>query len=106
MSIHMSQDILSATMVHLLTSQHGYMFTFSHKFHDVIVGQRLNKSEGKEPCDFALRRRNRGQSEEIDMWSNHAVNDEISLYEFAGSYDMIAISFRVMNNVDQNACHF
>ena len=32
MSIHMSQDIMSAPMAHLLTCQHGSRFTFSHDF--------------------------------------------------------------------------
>ena len=37
MSIHMSQDIVRATMAHLLTCQHGSRFTFSHEFHDMLV---------------------------------------------------------------------
>ena len=59
MSIHMSQDVVSATMAHLLTCQRGSRFTFSHDFHDMLVGQMLNALEGKDPGDFVLKRRNR-----------------------------------------------
>ncbi len=63
MSIHMIQDIVSTTMAHLLICQHGLRFTFSHEFHDMLVGQMLNTREGQDPGDFVLRRRNRGQME-------------------------------------------
>ena len=66
---------VSATMVHLLIRQHGSRFTFSHEFHDVLVGQILNKFQGKEPGDFLLRRRNRGQNRDIDKWLSDSVND-------------------------------
>ena len=49
MSIHVSQDIVSATMAHLLTHQNGSRFTFSCEFYDVLIGQVLNTIEGQEP---------------------------------------------------------
>jgi hypothetical protein len=36
MSIPMSEDIVSATIAHLLICQHRSRFTFLHEFHDVL----------------------------------------------------------------------
>ena len=44
MTIHISQDALSATMAHFLTRLHGSRFMFSR---DMLVGQMLNKLEEK-----------------------------------------------------------
>ncbi len=44
----MSQDIVSTTMAHLLTCQHGLRFTILHEFHDLLAGQMLNTLEGKD----------------------------------------------------------
>ncbi len=79
MSINMSQDIVSSTMAHLLTCQHGLRLTFSHEFHDMLIGQMLNTLEGKDPNDFVLRRQKRGPNGEVDMWPDHSVNDYILL---------------------------
>jgi hypothetical protein len=54
MRVHLSQDIVSATMAHCLICQHGSRFNFSHDFQDLLVGQMLNKLGGEEPGDFDL----------------------------------------------------
>jgi hypothetical protein len=109
MSIHMSQDVVSSTMAHLLICQHDSRFTFSHEFHDVLVGQMLNTLEGKDPGDFVLRRRNRGPDGEVDMWPDYSVNDyiyrpdcldNVSFYQFSECYERIALSFHRMSKVD------
>ena len=41
-------------MAHLLLSQRGRRFNFSHDFQDLLVGQMLNKLNGEEPGDFVL----------------------------------------------------
>ena len=111
MSIHMSQDIVSITMAHLLTCQHGSKVTFSKEFHDTAVGQMLNNLKGKEPGDFVLRRRNRGPYGEVDMWPDYSVNyyiyrldclDDVIFYQFSECYERIALSFHRMSKVDQH----
>ncbi len=107
----MSQDIVSATMAHLLTCQHGSRFTFSHEFHDMLVGQMLNTFEGKDPGDFVLRQRSRCPNGEVYMWSDYSVNDyiyrldcmdDVCFYQFSESYDRISLSFHRMSKVDQH----
>ena len=92
MSVHLSQDVVSATMAHLLLCENGSRFSFSHDFQDLLVGQMLNKLQGEAPGDFLLRRRNRGENGEVVMWADYSVNDylfrpecleDLSFYEFA-----------------------
>ena len=80
---------------------------FSHEFQYMPVEQVLNKLEGKEPGDFILIRRNRGQNGEIDMRPDYFVNDDIyrpycqddiSFYEFAENYDRIVLSFHMIKD--------
>ena len=54
MSVHLSQDVVNATMAHLLICQHGSRFNFSHEFQDLLVGQMLNKLNVKKTGDFVL----------------------------------------------------
>ncbi len=107
----MSQDIVSATMAHLLTCQHGSRFTFSHEFHDMLIGQMLNTLEGKDPGDFVLRRRNRGPNGEVLMWPDYSMNDyiyrpdcldDVCFYQFSECYERIALSFHRMSKEDQH----
>ena len=73
----MSQDVSSATMANLLRWQHGTRFIFSHEFNDVLIGQMLDKLEEKDHGGFVLRRQNKGQNGEIDMWPDYSVNNYI-----------------------------
>ncbi len=111
-SIHMSQDVVSATMAHLLTCQHGSRFTFSHDFHDMLVGQMLNTLEGKDPGDFVLRRWNRGPNGEVLMWPDYSVNDyiyrpdcldDVCFYQCSECFERIALLFHRMRKVDQHS---
>lgn len=74
MSIHVSQDIMSAIMVHLLTCRNGSRLTFSCEFR-VLFWQMLKTLEGKEPDSYVLRQRNRGSHGEEDMWPDYSVDD-------------------------------
>jgi hypothetical protein len=95
MSIHMSQDVVSTTMAHLLIAQGGTRFTFSHKFRDLLLGQMLNYLEGRNPGDFVLKRVNRKDDGETEMWPDYSVNDylfrddeleDIGFYKFVCCY--------------------
>lgn len=48
MSVHLSSDVVSATMAHLLISQRGSRFTFSDQFRDLLVGQMYNHLMGEK----------------------------------------------------------
>jgi hypothetical protein len=111
MSVHLSQDVVSATMAHLLLCENGSRFSFSHDFQDLLVGQMLNKLQGEAPGDFVLRRRNRGENGEVVMWADYSVNDylfrpecleDLSFYEFALKFERIPFSFNRMNNRDES----
>ena len=109
MSVHLSQDVVSATMAHLLMSQKGSRFTFSHTFRDLMVNHMLNHLTGQTPSDFVLRRRNKGQSGELYMWPDYSINDylyrptdleNISFYEFGMMYEKVAFSFERLKRLN------
>jgi hypothetical protein len=109
MNIHMAQDVVSATMAHLLISQDGSRFTFSHQFRDLLLGQMLNHLDGNNPGDFVLKRLNKGESGEVEMWPDYSVNDyvfrddeleDMSYYEFVSTYHNNPFTFRRMNKRD------
>ena len=107
MSIHLSQDVVSATMAHLLVSQKGTRFTFSHDFKDLLLGQMLNRLNGQDPGDFVLRRRMKSETE-ADMWPDFSVNDylyrdksleNVSYYEFTAVYEKSILSSQRMQKL-------
>ena len=109
MSVHLSQDVVSATMAHLLMSQKGSRFTFSHEFKDLMVGHMLNHLLGKSPSDFVLRRRNKGASGELYMWPDYSINDylyrpddidDVCFYEFGMRYEKVAFSFERLKRLN------
>ena len=109
MSIHLSQDVVSATMAHLLLSQEGTRFSFSHTFKDLLLGQMLNRLSGKNPGDFVLRRRMKNETD-ADMWPDFSVNDylfrhdclrHISFYEFTSRFEKAILSSERMMKLDE-----
>lgn len=111
MSVHLSSDVISATMAHLLISQKGSRFTFSHQFRDVLVSQMLNHLNGDEIADFVLRRRNRGKDQELVIWADYSINDylhrpdclgNMSFYEFSTKFEKKPFSFNQMKQLDEN----
>jgi hypothetical protein len=109
MRVHLSQDVVSATMAHLLLSQRGGRLKFSHDFQDLLLGQMLNKLNGEEPGDFVLRRKNRSGSGDVVMWLDYSVNDylyrpnsmeDMCSYEFTASFDRIYKPLNKMNTTD------
>ena len=108
MSIHLSEDVVSATMAHLLMCQRGTRFTFSHGFKDLLLGQMLNCLCGKDPGDFVLRRRMKNETE-ADMWPDFSVNDylfrhecleNVSYYDFTSRYEKFILSSQRMKNLE------
>ena len=72
MNVHLSQDVVSATMAHLLICQRGTRFTFSHEFKHMLVGQMLNYLNGDSPGNFVLKRRNRSViDQEPVFWADY-----------------------------------
>jgi hypothetical protein len=111
MSVHLNSDVVSATMAHLLISQKGSRFSFSHQFKDLLVTQMLNHLNGDVISDFVLRRRNKGKNGELDVWADYSINDyiyrpscleNISFYQFGLEYQKIPFTFEQMKNVDSN----
>ncbi len=109
MSVHLSQDIVRATMAHGLLSQRGSRFNFSYDFQDLLLGQMLNKLNGEEPGDFVLQRKKRSESGDVEIWPDYSVNyylyistsmEDMCFYEFIASCDCIHMSLSKMNNTD------
>lgn len=109
MSVHLSQDVISATMAHLLMCNNGSRFTFTHEFKDLMVGQMLNWLHGESPGDFVLRRRNKGSEGELYMWPDYSINDYlfrptelegICFYEFGMKYEKVPFSFDRMKKLN------
>ena len=112
MNVHLSQDVVSATMAHLLICQRGTRFTFSHEFKHMLVGQMLNYLNGDSPGNFVLKRRNRSViDQEPVFWADYSVNDyiyrpacleNISFYEFCIKFDKGYFTFMEMSKTDPN----
>ena len=113
MSVHLSQDVVSSTMAHLLICQKGSRFSFSHEFKDLLVGQMLNHLDGREPGNFVLKRRNRHEEDqEPILWPDYSVNDyiyrpdsleDVCFYEFVGRYEKGYFTFSQMSVLDENS---
>ena len=110
MSVHLSQDVVSATMAHLIMSKKGSRFSFSHEFQNLMVSQMINHLNGKAPGDFVLRRRNKGKEGELYMWPDNSINDyiyrsseieDICFYEFGMKYEKIPFSFDRMKKMNE-----
>lgn len=111
MSVHLSSDVVSATMAHLLICQKGSRFTYSHPFRNLLVNQMYDHLSGKEPGSFVLRRRNRGENKEVMVWADYSINDylyrpddleDISFYRFGMLYEKVPFSFNRMSILDEN----
>jgi len=111
MSVHLSSDVISSTMAHLLICQKGSRFSFSHQFKDLLVNQMLNYLNGDVIADFVLRRRNKGNQGELDVWADYSINDyifrpesleNVSFYQFGLEYQKIPFTFDRMRHVDSN----
>ena len=113
MSVHLSQDVVSSTMAHLLVCQKGSRFTFSHDFKDLLVGQMLNYLNGEDPGYFVLKRRNRSDKEKENpiLWPDYSINDYLyrpsildakCFYEFGMEYEKGYFTFAQMKVLDRN----
>ena len=111
MSTHVSQDVISSTMAHLMISQKGSRFTFSHDFRNLLAGQMLNHLLGRDPGDFVLRRRNKGNEGELYMWPDYSINDylfrpnsleEMSFYQFSTIFEKIPFTFDRLKQLNED----
>jgi len=102
----LSRDVVSATMAHLLISQGGERFTYSHKFEHIILQNVENILEEKDGTSFRLRRNWNEDTNETIAWADSSANDyihrpeelgNVCLYEFTMSYKKIFKSFKQIN---------
>ena len=103
-----SRYVVSSTMAHLLISQGGTRFKFSHGMSDLLVSQLEACLEGK-PVDVRLRV-NAYKKERL-VWRDCLADDYIhrptdAMFESMCSYEMVMkykkkyMSFQQMNNID------
>ena len=111
MSVHLSQDVVSSTMAHLLVCQRGSRFTFSHDFKDLLVGQMLNHLNGEDPGYFVLKRKNRVDNEDPILWPDYSINDylfrprllnRMCFYQFGIQYEKGYFTFAQMKVLDDS----
>lgn len=105
-----SRYTVSSTMAHLLISQGGTRFKFSHNFSDLLIGQLEATLEGND-VDFRIRV-NRYRKERV-MWRDSLADDYIhrpttpmfermSAYEMAMKYKKKFLSFKQINNIESS----
>ena len=66
---------------------------------------------GKNPGNFVLRRKNRGENKEVVVWADYSINDylyrptdleHVSFYQFGMLYEKLPFSFSRMKELDEN----
>lgn len=101
---------ISATMGHLLISQSGTRFKFSHKFSDLLVGQLEAALEGN-PVDFRLRV-NRHKRQRF-VWRDSLADDyihrptepaieKLCSYQLAMKYKKKFLTFKQMKDLEES----
>ena len=102
----LSRDVVSSTMAHLLISQGGERFTYSHDFSHISVQNVENVLEEKEGMHFRLRRNWNDDTKETIAWADCAAYDYIHrptelnnlcLYEYTMWYKKEYKSFKQLN---------
>ncbi len=85
-----ANDVMSTTMAHLIVSQGGTRFTFSHDFTDVIVDQIIAALRG-EDVNYIIRcnqdKNSKKAAQLADSWANDYIHcseilKHLSLYQF------------------------
>lgn len=105
-----SRHTLSSTMAHLLISQKGTRFKFSHNFSDLLIGQLEAQLEG-EPVDFRLRVNRHKKKRHV--WRDSLADDylhrpeengieNMCSYEMCMKYKKKYLSFKQMNVLETN----
>jgi len=73
----LSRDVVSSTMAHLLISQGGERFTYSHEFSHILLQNMENVLEEKDGVNFRLRRNWNDETEETVAWADCSAYDYI-----------------------------
>ena len=102
----LSRDIVSSTMAHLLISQGGERFTYSHEFYSISLQNIENVLEEKKTMYFRLRRNWNNTEKKTISWADCWAYDYIfrpdslenlSVYEYAMWYKKEYKSFKELN---------
>jgi len=103
----LSRDIVSSTMAHLLISQGGERFTYSHEFFSISLQNIENVLEEKKTMYFRLRRNWSNTEKKTISWADCWAYDYIfrpdslenlSVYEYAMWYKKEYKSFKELNS--------
>jgi hypothetical protein len=99
----MTRNVISATMAHLIPSNEGPRFVFSHDFSDLLVGQMEATLEGQDiNVGIRTNKLSKGQFKSwldslVDYYIHHPVNDEfeaMSFYEMTRCYKKVFITLQ------------
>jgi len=102
----LSRDVVSSTMAHLLISQGGERFTYSHEFSHILLQNMENVLEEKDGVNFRLGRNWNDETEETVAWADCSAYDYIHrpeelnnlcLYEYTMWYNKEYKSFKQLN---------
>eukprot|EP00957_Ditylum_brightwellii_P046859 3556649-Ditylum_brightwellii.AAC.1 len=102
----LSRDVVSSTMAHLLISQGGERFTYSHGFSHILLQNIENVLEEKDGMNFRLRRNWNVDTKEAIAWADSSAYDYIHrpeelnnlcLYEYTMWYKKKYKSFKQLN---------
>ena len=102
----LSRDVVSSTMAHLLISQGGERFTYSHEFEHILLQNMENILEEKDGMNFRLRMNYNKDTDEKIVWADSSSYDYIHrpeelgnfcLYEYTMWYKKEYKSFKELN---------
>jgi len=111
----LSRDVVSSTMAHLLISQKGERFTYSHDFAHISLNNMKNVLEEKREVNFRLRRNWDTTKKETITWADCSAYDyiyrptnleNICLYEYTMWFRKEYKSFKQMNNGSSKSNHY
>ena len=96
MYAHMSNDVIAATMAHLLIQQNGSRFTFSHEFVTIPLGHLVAWFDG-ENLQFRLRILK-------DVWNQDSGADDSAVHQRYAEYFIHHYIYRP-NELEQYSCY-
>lgn len=109
---NMSKAVCSSTMAHLIVSNDGSRFEYSHGFSNLLVSQTIDVLNGKEGR-FRVRNNFSKTKKESVLWPDSTVDDyvhrdgildKVCLYEFVAKYKKECKSFKQMKGTSDVVC--
>ena len=103
----LSRDVVSSTMAHLLISQQGDRFTYSHKFSHLLLQNMENVLEEKDGIDFRLRTNRDKTTQKAIKWPDCSAYDyiyrpldleDLCLYEYTMWFKKQYKTYKKINN--------